>query len=149
AFLEAAAPVAIQSTRTRLNSLRDAREKFYESIPTVMVMSDGGHPRDTFLLKRGAYDAPGEKVTPAVPDILPQPPADYPKNRLGLARWMTDKANPLTARVAVNRYWQSYFGVGIVKTVDDFGSQGEWPINPELLDWLAVEFMDSGWNVKS
>jgi Protein of unknown function (DUF1553)/Protein of unknown function (DUF1549)/Concanavalin A-like lectin/glucanases superfamily/Planctomycete cytochrome C len=148
AFLETGAPADVKTARATLETLRDGREKFYESIPTVMIMSDGDHPRDTFLLKRGAYDAPGEKVTPGVPDILPQPPADYPKNRLGLARWMTDKSNPLTARVAVNRYWQSYFGVGIVKTVDDFGSQGEWPVHPELLDWLATEFVQSGWDVK-
>jgi hypothetical protein len=100
-------------------------------------------------LKRGAYDAPGDKVSAGVPEILPQLRADWPENRLGLARWLVDRANPLTARVAVNRFWQSYFGTGIVKTVDDFGSQGEWPTNPELLDWLAVEFMDSGWNVKA
>ena len=77
-----------------------------------MVMSDGDKPRDAFLLKRGAYDAHGEKVTPGVPAILPQPPADYPKNRLGLARWLADKSNPLTARVTVNRFWQMYFGTG-------------------------------------
>jgi hypothetical protein len=147
-FLETAALPAVQSARTSLIALREKREKFYESIPTVMIMSDGDKPRDTFLLKRGAYDSPGEKVTPGVPDILPQPPASYPKNRLGLARWMVDKSNPLTARVAVNRYWQSYFGIGIVKTVDDFGSQGEWPAHPELLDWLATEFMQSGWDIK-
>jgi hypothetical protein len=148
AFLETAAPEQIQSARAELDARGEAREKFYDSIPTVMVMSDGDHPRDTFLLKRGAYDAPGEKVTPGIPDILPQPPDNYPRNRLGLALWMTAKSNPLTARVAVNRYWQSYFGIGIVKTVDDFGSQGEWPVHPELLDWLATEFMQSGWDVK-
>ncbi len=114
-----------------------------------MVMADSATPRESFLLQRGAYDKPGEKVTPGVPESLPQPPAGWPNNRLGLARWIADRANPLTARVAVNRYWQSYFGFGIVKTVDDFGSQGEWPVHPELLDWLAVEFMDSGWDVKA
>ena len=114
-----------------------------------MVMEDSATPRESFLLERGAYDKHGERVTPGVPASLPQPPANWPANRLGLARWIVDRSNPLTARVAVNRYWQSYFGFGIVKTVDDFGSQGEWPVHPELLDWLAVEFMDSGWNVKA
>jgi hypothetical protein len=143
-FLETGAPENIREARRRLRSLRTARDKFYESIPTVMVMADGAN-RDTYLLKRGAYDAPGEKVTPAVPDIL----GAAPKDRLELARWLTDRKNPLTARVTVNRFWQSFFGFGIVKTVDDFGSQGEWPVHPELLDWLAVEFMESGWNVKA
>jgi hypothetical protein len=131
-----------------LAALQAERDQFYRSIPTVMVMADGAH-RDTFLLKRGAYDSPGETVTAGVPEILAQLPADQPNNRLGLARWLVDRNNPLTARVTVNRLWQTFFGVGIVKTVDDFGSQGEWPVHPELLDWLAVEFMDSGWNVKA
>jgi hypothetical protein len=111
----------------------------------VMVMADGAH-RDTFVLKRGAYDAPGEKVTPAIPAALGGPEC---ADRLCLAQWIAGRSNPLTARVAVNRFWQSYFGFGIVKTVDDFGSQGEWPVHPELLDWLAVEFMESGWDVKA
>ena len=111
-----------------------------------MTMADGAS-RDTFVLKRGAYDAPGERVTAGVPEALPVNATL--RNRLDLARWITDRANPLTARVTVNRFWQSYFGTGLVKTVDDFGSQGEWPSNPELLDWLAVEFMESGWDVKA
>ncbi len=147
-FLDTAAPAKVSQANTGLKALRVQREHFFDSIPTVMVMSDGDKPRDTYLLKRGAYDAPGEKVVPGVPDILPQPPANSPNNRLGLARWMVDKSNPLTARVTVNRYWQSYFGTGIVKTVDDFGSQGEWPVNPKLLDWLATEFISSSWDVK-
>jgi hypothetical protein len=114
-----------------------------------MVMQDDETARKSFLLKRGAYDNPGEEVTSGVPEILPQLRSEWPNNRLGLANWLVDRSNPLTARVTVNRFWQSYFGVGIVKTVDDFGSQGEWPVHPELLDWLATEFMDSGWNVKA
>jgi hypothetical protein len=84
-----------------------------------------------------------------VPAVLPPLPRGAKNNRLGLARWLVDPANPLTARVAVNRFWQMYFGTGIVKTVEDFGSQGEWPANPELLDWLATEFVRTGWNVKA
>jgi len=148
AFLATAAPEPIRRAREQLKLAEAERQRFYDSIPTVMVMADGAN-RDTFLLKRGAYDAPGEKVTAGVPEMLPQIPPALPQNRLGLARWLVDRSNPLTARVTVNRFWQSYFGTGIVKTVDDFGSQGEWPSHPELLDWLAVEFMDSGWNVKA
>jgi hypothetical protein len=105
-----------------------------------MVMADGAH-RDTFVLQRGAYDSPGEKVTAGVPSALPQLPPGT--NRLDLARWLVDKTNSLTARVTVNRFWQAFFGTGIVKTVDDFGAQGEFPVHPELLDWLAIQFMES------
>ncbi|HEY6989097.1 MAG TPA: DUF1553 domain-containing protein [Bryobacteraceae bacterium] len=149
AFLDTAASLALKTARAHVLDAHTERDRFYDSIPTVMVMEESPTPRDSFLLVRGAYDKHGERVTPGVPAVLPQPPAGTPDNRLGLARWIVDRANPLTARVAVNRYWQSYFGFGIVKTVDDFGSQGEWPSHPELLDWLAVEFMDSGWNVKA
>jgi hypothetical protein len=102
-----------------------------------------------FIMLRGAYDKPGDQVTAATPSFLPPMPADAPHDRLGLARWLVDPGNPLTARVAVNRYWQMYFGTGLVKTVDDFGSQGEAPSHPELLDWLATEFMRTGWDVKA
>jgi hypothetical protein len=113
-----------------------------------MVMKDSDQPRDTFLLKRGAYDAPGEKVDAATPAFLGSLPADAPRNRLGLARWLVSRDNPLTARAAVNRFWAMFFGAGLVKTVEDLGSQGEWPVHQDLLDWLAVEFMDSGWSIK-
>jgi len=145
AYLEIAAPEETKKAFAEFSQAQTERDTFYDTIPTVMTMADGAG-RDTFLLKRGAYDAPGEKVTAGVPEILST--ASPPRNRLDLARWLTDRANPLTARVAVNRFWQSYFGTGIVKTVDDFGAQGEFPTNPELLDWLAVEFMESGWDVK-
>ena len=149
AFLVQAAPQPIKDARSELLSLQHERAKYYDEIPTVMVMADDANARESFVLKRGAYDAHGDKVTPGVPEILPQLKPEWPNNRLGLARWFVDRGNPLTARVTINRYWQSFFGYGIVKTVNDFGSQGEWPVHPELLDWLAVEFMDSGWNVKA
>jgi hypothetical protein len=132
-----------------LGDLREQRAHYYDSIQTVMVMQELPTVHDTFLLKRGAYDRPGERVERGVPAVLPPLPNDVVNNRLALARWIASPANPLTARVAVNRYWQMYFGTGIVKTVEDFGSQGEWPGNPELLDWLATEFMRTGWNVKA
>ena len=101
------------------------------------------------MLFRGLYDQPRDAVSANVPSVLPPMPASLPRNRLGLAEWMVEPSNPLTARVAVNRFWQQIFGVGIVKTTEDFGSQGETPSHPELLDWLAVEFRESGWDVKN
>ena len=149
AFLAGPAPENIKQAQAQLEAAIAERNRFWDSVPTVMVMVDDPNARESFLLKRGAYDNHGEKVQPGVPEILPQLPPEWPNNRLGLAKWIVDRSNPLTARVTVNRYWQSYFGFGIVKTVDDFGSQGEWPVHPELLDWLAVDFMDSGWDVKA
>jgi hypothetical protein len=147
-FEKIASP-AMRQRRADLLAARKERQKYYDAIPTVMVMVDDPNARESFLLKRGAYDSHGEKVTPGIPAILPQIDPTLPANRLGLARWLVDRSNPLTARVTVNRFWQSYFAFGIVKTVDDFGSQGEWPVNPELLDWLAVQFMDTNWDVKA
>ena len=118
------------------------------NLPSTMVMQEMEKPRDTFILMRGQYDKPGVKVTPNTPACLPPMPADAPKNRLGLARWLVDPGHPLTARVIVNRYWQMYFGTGLVKTAEDFGTQGEYPTHPELLDWLATEFIASHWDVK-
>ncbi|HYZ85134.1 MAG TPA: DUF1553 domain-containing protein, partial [Bryobacteraceae bacterium] len=149
AFLDTAAPTDIAETWKSLVASERRLEAYRESIPTVMVMEEMPSPKPTNLLLRGAYDRPGEVVPRAVPGALPPLPAEAPANRLGLAQWLVDPSNPLTARVAVNRYWQSQFGVGIVKTVEDFGSQGEWPSHPELLDWLATEFIRSGWDVKA
>ena len=148
-YLDRFAPAPVREAWRALLDARDERERFSDKLPTVMVMQEMPAPRDTFLLKRGAYDHPGDKVGRGVPAILPALPKGVENNRLGLARWLVDPANPLTARVAVNRFWQMYFGTGIVKTVEDFGSQGEWPTNPELLDWLATEFVRTGWDMKA
>ncbi len=127
---------------------REEDEAIEKAIPTTMVAKEMDKPRDTFMLVRGEYDKKGDKVGPGVPSILPPLPKDAPTNRLGLAQWLVDPAHPLTARVTVNRFWQQYFGVGLVKTTEDFGVQGEHPSHPELLDWLATEFIRTGWDVK-
>jgi hypothetical protein len=115
-----------------------------------MVMAELPQPRPAFVLNRGAYDAPGEPVTPGVPEALLAPwPAGAPRNRLGLAQWLVQPNHPLTSRVVVNRFWTQLFGTGIVKTLEDFGYQSEWPSHPELLDWLARDFVDGGWDVKA
>jgi hypothetical protein len=148
-FLASHAPEQIQRSHERLLAVRRRRDALVEGFPTTMVMQELPAPRPTFLLIRGQYDKREEKVESGVPGCLPPLPEGAPRNRLGLARWLVDPANPLPARVAVNRFWQLYFGTGLVKTGDDFGAQGEWPTHPELLDWLATELVRSGWNVKA
>ena len=106
-------------------------------------------PRKTYLLARGVWDAPLEQVFPGTPKEVMHFDEGLPSNRLGLARWITDKRNPLFSRVTVNRYWKMYFGEGLVRTVDDFGNQGSLPTHPELLDWLARDFANSGWDLKA
>jgi len=130
-------------------SARAARQKYWDSLPTTMVMEELNPPRPTTVRIRGVYHNHGEKVDPDVPAAFPGMPAEYPRNRLGFARWLVSGEHPLTARVALNRYWQKYFGVGLVKTSEDFGVQGERPNHPKLLDWLAAEFVESGWDVKA
>ena len=129
-------------------SLRKEIAAAEAEIPTTLVMEEQAEQRPTFVLMRGAYDKPGERVTAETPAVLPKPSEDLPKNRLGLARWLVSPDNPLTARVVVNRIWQHFFGAGIVRSSEDFGAQGDLPSHPELLDWLAVTFQESGWDVK-
>jgi len=119
-----------------------------DNLPRVMVMSDE-RPRETAILDRGEYLKPREKVAFATPAFLPPLPEGAPTNRLGLAQWLVSPSHPLTARVQVNRMWQQFFGQGIVKTSEDFGVQSEYPLHGPLLDWLAVEFRESGWRVKA
>lgn len=125
-----------------------AKEKLRGEIATTLVWKELDQPREAKVLIRGQYDQPGQTVSRDVPDFLPDIDEDLPRNRLGLAKWLVAPQHPLTARVAVNRLWQSIFGSGIVRSSEDFGSQGEPPSHRELLDWLAVDFVDSGWDVK-
>lgn len=142
------APKKYRTVFSKLQTIKPQREAFYRSLPTSMVMLERKQKKPTFVLMRGEYDKPGEQVTAGIPASLGTLPEALPRSRLGLARWLVDPANPLTARVIVNRYWQMYFGNGLVKTTEDFGSQGAWPTHPDLLDWLAMEFIRSGWDVK-
>ena len=144
-FLTYDAPDALRKMNRELEELRARRDRLELEIPTTMVMQEMPKPRDTFVLARGDYRNHGEKCSAGRPRV----PAAHarrtlPPNRLGLARWLVDPAHPLTARVTVNRYWQMFFGTGLVKTAEDFGSQGEPPVHPELLDWLAAEFVRIG-----
>jgi len=132
-----------------LKKLRDEENALVNTVREIMVMGDAPKPRPTYLLKRGAYDAHGDEVQPGTPDAIMPMDSNLPRNRLGLARWLVDPMNPLTARVIVNRYWQMFFGRGLVVTAEDFGSQGQLPSHPELLDWLAKHFMDSKWDLKA
>ena len=152
-YLSNLSPVYLQQ-QSALQQLRAERNRVAEDIPEIMVMEEMKTPRPTYVLKRGVYDAHGSRVHPDIPaSILPFSP-EFPRNRLGLAQWLLHPDNPLTARVVVNRYWQTYFGVGLQKSANNFGNQGGLPTHPELLDWLAVTFRESGgpshgWNIKA
>jgi hypothetical protein len=141
-----------EAARAR-KDLLEARRKLFAaqtSVFEIMTMEETPQPRPTYVLARGSYDAPKDRpVGRQTPAVLPPFPVDQPRNRLGLARWLTEPHHPLTARVAVNRYWQLFFGRGIVLTTENFGTQGALPSHPDLLDWLARDFIASGWDVKA
>jgi hypothetical protein len=139
----------LASAKQQHDAAKRAREQAEKETTRVMVMKERDKPRETFVLVRGAYDKPADKVETNVPHSLPPMAPDLPKNRLGLAKWLVNPTHPLTARVTVNRMWQMFFSTGLVKTAEDFGVQGEKPSHPELLDWLATEFVRSGWDVKA
>jgi hypothetical protein len=141
-------PPARQLT-SELNMLRREQSRLINPIPEIEVMEELPQPKPAYILKRGAYDQLGEQVSANTPAVLPPLPPDAPRNRLGLARWLAAPSNPLLARVTVNRAWEMMFGRGIVETVDNFGSRGAVPSHPELLDWLASDFIRSGWDYKA
>ena len=140
---------SLSGLRKRQRELEAKLKKTQGNFPKVMVMADMSKPRQTFILERGLYNQRGKPVTAAVPSWLPPLSKTENPNRLDLARWLMDPNHPLTARVTVNRFWQMLFGVGLVKTTENFGVQTEYPRYPELLDWLSSEFMESGWDVKA
>ncbi len=135
---------ARKALQLRRKTLADSTEH----VPEMMVMQEMPKPRKSYILLRGQYDAFGAAVQPNTPESVLAFSPDWPKNRLGLAQWLTDERNPLTARVAVNRLWQNFFGNGLVRSSEDFGNQGELPTHPELLDWLALTFRETGWDIK-
>ncbi|MDR3632688.1 MAG: DUF1553 domain-containing protein, partial [Isosphaeraceae bacterium] len=141
----------LRGARDTLVKVKQEKTELEKQVPTVMVMEDAPAPRETYVLKRGQYDMPdkSQKLQPGVPASLSPFASDAARNRLGLARWLVASENPLTARVTVNRFWQHHFGVGLVKTAENFGVQSEPPSHPELLDWLATEFIRTGWDVKA
>ena len=137
-----------QELRSKYAATLQQHDQLLRLIPTTMVMQELATPREAFVLERGLYNRPLERVTPGLPSQILAPHAELPANRLGLAQWLVDRRHPLTGRVAVNRYWSHFFGRGLVATPEDFGVRGTPPTHAELLDWLATEFMESGWNVK-
>jgi hypothetical protein len=137
-----------QAAQARLTAAMKAKEAAGMAGLEVMVMKERATPKDAFVLTRGEYDKPGAKVERKLPAFLPPLPAGEPNNRLGFARWLVNGQHPLTGRVWVNRAWERLFGTGLVKTSENFGSQAEWPSHPELLDWLAVDFVERKWDMK-
>ena len=147
-YVDRFADAPVRAARQRVKIVAQAEHDLRAAVPTVLVMQEMDKPRATHVLERGQYDKPGAAVTPGVPASVAPWPEAAPRNRLGFARWLVSADNPLTARVVVNRLWQQCFGEGLVRTVNDFGSQGEPPTHSELLDWLAATFRESGWDVK-
>jgi hypothetical protein len=141
AWFRANADHPVKRTSAALAAAKKQRVDYEQALPSVMVMKERAEAREAFVLERGEYDRPTDKVGRHLPAALPPLPAGAPQNRLGLAQWLVSGDHPLTARVWINREWERLFGIGIVKTSEDFGSQAEWPMHPELLDWLAVEFV--------
>lgn len=137
-----------KKTASKLISLRQKQNSMAEQVQEIMVMKEMPEPRQAYILERGSYASHGEAVSPGVPETILPYDDSLPKNRLGLAAWLTDPKHPLVSRVVINRYWQMLFGTGIVRTPEDFGNQGQLPTHPQLLDWLAREFVDSGWDIK-
>ena len=133
---------------SRADIRRRLKEELHLDKTPIMKELPEDQRRETHIFVRGSFLTPGEKVEADTPEVFPEFPADAPRNRLGLARWLVDRRNPLTARVTANRHWEELFGAGLVLTSEDFGSQGMLPTHPQLLDWLAVEFMDHGWSLK-
>lgn len=146
-YLSAAYPV-LQRQEKELQRMRQAESDSTANVDELMVMQEMPVPKKSFILQRGNYNMPGEEVFPNTPAAILPFSKNLPKNRYGLAQWLIDDNNPLTARVEVNRLWQNFFGTGLVKTTEDFGNQGEMPSHPQLLDWLAVRFRESGWDIK-
>ena len=134
--------------RQSLNTLEEEKTNILSGVTTVMIMRERKDPRKTHLFQRGEYENVGYEVQRGVPKFLPPTQDSEVKDRLALAKWLVDSSNPLTSRVTVNRYWQTFFGMGLVKTSEDFGVQGEQPSHADLLDWLAVDFREHGWDVK-
>jgi hypothetical protein len=134
--------------REKIEHSEKALSELNGKIPTTLIWKELKEPRKAYVLKRGQYDQRGEEVFRSTPSMLPPRPENAPNDRLGFAQWLFSGNHPLTARVAVNRFWQQVFGRGIVKTSEDFGAQGQWPSHPQLLDWLAADFQQSGWDIK-
>jgi hypothetical protein len=141
--------VSVARLATEARRLTEEEDRFVTGLREIMTMREMPGRRPTFVLARGAYDAPGAAVDPGVPERIFPLGAGRPQNRLGFAQWLVDPQHPLTARVVVNRIWKHHFGRGLVPTVEDFGMQGRAPSHPELLDWLAHRFMASGWDRKA
>jgi hypothetical protein len=138
----------VQAMRAQRTAFTAKKEEIEGAVPATFIMKDMDKPRDAFVMQRGQYDKPGDRVSRQTPAVFPALPKKADYTRLDLAQWLVSPSHPLTARVAVNRLWQQFFGVGLVKSSNDFGSQGEPPSHPELLDWLAITFREQGWDMK-